>query len=288
MVDWRQLQRWGIDEQRLPVGTVVRFREAGIWQSYKWYILGFLAAMILESLLILTLFVESRKRRASEKVLKELSGRLIHAADDERQRLARELHDDFGQRLGLLSVGLDMLRLESNADSTSSHQELQEFVNDVKGLARDIQDLSHRLHTSKLYVLGLKVAVKDVCQQISRQHNLNIQLQADELPSKLSEDLSLCFYRVAQEAINNAIKHSHSTRIEVKLGNSGGRICLRIKDFGVGFHPTSDANGIGLASMRERLRMVGGSLQVKSSPGAGTELIAEAKVIPPATSSCAA
>jgi signal transduction histidine kinase len=95
MVDWRQLRRWGLDEKRLPVGTIVRFREASVWEGYKWYILGFLAAVTLESLLIVTLFVEARKRRASEKVLKELSGRLIHAAEDERQRIARELHDDF-------------------------------------------------------------------------------------------------------------------------------------------------------------------------------------------------
>jgi len=86
----------------------VRFREASVWQTYKWYIIAFLAAMILELLLVATLFVEARKRRRSENALKELSGRLIHAAKEERQRLARELHDDFQQRLALLSVGLDM------------------------------------------------------------------------------------------------------------------------------------------------------------------------------------
>jgi hypothetical protein len=148
--------------------------------------------------------------------------------------------------------------------------------------------VSHRLHSSKLRLLGLKVALTEICRQVSRQHNLDIQLQAGELSSALSEDLSLCFYRIAQEALNNAVKHSHSTRIEVKLGDSSGRLWMRIKDFGVGFDPTSHANGIGLAAMRERLRMVGGSLQVKSSPGVGTELTAEAKVMTAATSSPAA
>jgi signal transduction histidine kinase len=288
MVDWRQLQRWGLDEKRLPPGTVVRFREASVWQSYKWYIFSFLVAMTLESLLIVTLFVEVRKRRASEKILKELSGRLIHAAEEERQRLARELHDDFAQRLSLLSVGLDILHHESSADGTSLHQRLKELGKDVKELAGDVHDLSHRLHSSKLRLLGLKVALTEICRQVSRQHNLDIQLQAGELSSALSEDLSLCFYRIAQEALNNAVKHSHSTRIEVKLGDSSGRVWMRIKDFGVGFDPTSHANGIGLAAMRERLRMVGGSLQVKSSPGVGTELTAEAKVMTAATSSHAA
>jgi signal transduction histidine kinase len=288
MVDWRQMQRWGLDEKRLPAGTVVRFREASVWQSYKWYILSSLAAMTLESLLIVTLFVEARKRRTSEKILKELSGRLIHAAEEERQRLARELHDDFAQRLSLLSVGLDILHQQSSADGTSLHQRLQELGRDVKELAGDVHNLSHRLHSSKLRLLGLKAALTEVCRQVSRQHNLDIQLQAGELSSGLSEDVSLCFYRVAQEALNNAVKHSHSTRVEVKLGDSRGRVWMRIKDFGVGFDPTARANGIGLAAMRERLRMVGGSLQVKSSPGVGTELTAEAKVVTPAISSHAA
>jgi len=288
MVDWRQVRRWGLDEKRLPVGTVVRFRESSVWEGYKWYILSFLAAMTLESLLIVTLFVEARKRRASEKVLKELSGRLIHAAEDERQRIARELHDDFQQRLALLSVGLDMLGQESPPNGTSLNQQLRAFGKDAEELAGDVHNLSHRLHSSQLEVLGLKEALKEVCRQVSHQHNIDIQVQADELSSKLSDDLSLCFYRIAQEALNNAVKHSHSTRIEVKLGNSGGRVWMRIKDFGVGFDATARANGIGLATMRERLRMVSGSLQIKSSPGVGTELTAEAKVVTPAVSSHAA
>jgi len=288
MVDWRQMQRWRLDEKRLPPGSVVRFREAGVWQSYKWYILSFLAAMTLESLLIVTLFVEARKRRRSEKILKELSGRLIHAGEEERQRLARELHDDFAQRLALLSVGLDLLLQDSSADGVSLHRRMQELWNDVKELASDVHNLSHRLHSSKLRLLGIKMALKEVCGQVSRQHNVDIQLEAGELPLELSDDVSLCFYRVAQEALNNAVKHSHSRRIEVKLNNSRGRVRMRIKDFGVGFDPDARANGIGLAAMRERLRMVGGSLHVKSSPGVGTELTAEAKIGTRANSSRAA
>jgi signal transduction histidine kinase len=288
MVDWRQMRHWGLDGKRLPAGTVVRFREPTVWQSYKWYILGFLAAMILQSLLIVTLFAESRKRRASEKVLKQLSGRLIHATEEERKRLARELHDDFQQRLSLLSVGLDVLCQKSPANGTSLHQQLKTLAKDVQELAADVHNMSHRLHSSKLQVLGLKSALKEVCQQVSHQHNVDIQLQADELPLRLSDDLSLCFYRIAQEGLNNAVKHSHSSRIEVRLGNSGGRVWMRIKDFGVGFDVTARADGIGLAAMRERLRLVGGALQIKSSPGVGTELTAEAEVVTRALSSQAA
>lgn len=236
MVDWRQLRRWGLDEKRLPAGTVVRFREASVWQTYRWYILSFVAAMILELLLIVTLFVEARKRRASETALKVLSGRLIHAAEEERQRLARELHDDFSQRLALLSVTIDMLRQESPA-ATPLQQRLHELQKNANDIGTDIHSLSHRLHSSKLRLLGLKAALTEVCRQVSRQHNLEIQLQAAGLPSDLSDDLSLYLYRVAQESLNNAVKHSHSARIEVKLGNSGGHVWMRIKDYGVGFDP---------------------------------------------------
>ena len=283
-VDWRELQRWGLDEKRLPAGTVVRFREASVWRIYRRYILSFLAALTLESLLIVTLLVEGRKRRTSEKMLKELSGRLIHTAEEERQRLARELHDDFGQRLTLLAVSLEMLGEEVPVDGTSLQETLQELGDDVKELSGDIHNLSHRLHSSKLQLLGLKAALKEVCRQVSRQHNIEIQLEASELPLKLPDDLSLCFYRVAQEALNNAVKHSHSRRIEVNLGDSGGHVWMRIKDFGVGFDPSARGNGIGLAAMRERLRLVSGSLHVRSSPGVGTELTAEANVMTRATS----
>ena len=288
MVDWRQLRRWGFDEKRLPAGTVVRFREANLWQAYKRYIIGFVSGMILELSLIVWLFVEARKRRMSENMLKKLSGRLINATEEERQRLARELHDDFAQRLALLSVGVDRLRQASPADATWFQRELQELEKDVKEIGGDIHNLSHRLHSSKLRLLGLKIALKDVCRQVSLQHKIDIELKADEVPSQLSDDLSLCFYRIAQEGLNNAVKYSHSKRIEVTLGTSGENLCMRIRDFGVGFDPASTNGGIGLAAMRERLRMVDGSLQIKSSLGVGTELTAKAKVVRQPTISHAA
>lgn len=278
MVDWRQLKRWGLDEKRLPAGAIVRFREPSVWQTYKRYVIGFLSALILELSLIVWLFMEARKRQMSENKLKGLSGRLINASEEERQRLARELHDDFGQRLALLSVGVDMLRQAFPANETRLQQGLQELETDVKEIAADIHNLSHRLHSSKLRLLGLKVALKDVCRQVSLQYKVDIQLEGGEIPSHVSDDLSLCFYRIAQEALNNAVKHSRSHRIEVRLDSSKENLWMRIRDFGVGFDPTTTNGGIGLAAMRERLRMVNGSLDIKSSPGAGTDLTVKAKV----------
>src|SRR5262249_9730955 len=136
---------------------------------------------------------------------------------------------------------------------------------------------SHRLHSSKLQHLGLPAALKEVCRQMARQHHIDIDVTASDVSSPLPEDVSLCFYRVAQEALNNAVRHSHSPRVELHLENGHGRVRLAVKDFGVGFDPSARVDGLGLATMQERLRLVGGMLSIKSIAGGGTELIAEAK-----------
>jgi len=205
-----------------------------------------------------------------------LSGRLIALAEEERKHLARELHDDIGQRLSLLAVELDLLTVEQDC-AGSVRDKLNQALAEIKELATDVHNLSHRLHSSKLQHLGLPVALKEVCRQIARQHHISIDLQVGDVSSPLPEDVSLCFYRVAQEALSNAAKHSHSKRVEVHLDSSHGRVLLQIKDFGIGFDPTTPIDGLGLATMQERLRMVGGTLSIRSAAGSGTELIAEAK-----------
>ena len=204
-----------------------------------------------------------------------LSGRLITLAEEERKHLARELHDDIGQRLSLLAVELDLLTIEQEFEG-SVRDKLKQALAELKELTTDVHNLSHRLHSSKLQHLGLPVALKEVCRQIARQHDIEIELQAADPSSSLPEDVSLCFYRVAQEALSNVVKHSQSKRVEVHLSSSGGHVLLQIKDFGVGFNPATQIDGLGLATMQERLRMVGGILSIRSAAGNGTELTAEA------------
>jgi len=205
-----------------------------------------------------------------------LSGRLINVAEEERRHLARELHDDIGQRLSLLALNLDILSNEPNLEG-SVRAELERALAELKELATDVHNLSHRLHSTKLQHLGLPAALREVCRQMAGQHHIDIDLQADSSALPLAEDVSLCLYRVAQEALNNAIKHSHSKRVEVHFDNDHRRVLLQIKDFGVGFDPAAQVDGLGLATMQERLRMVGGTLSIRSIAGTGTELTAVAK-----------
>ena len=206
-----------------------------------------------------------------------LTGRLITLAEEERKHLARELHDDIGQRLSLVAVELDLLTVEHEC-AGPVRDKLNRTLAEIKELATDIHNLSHRLHSSKLQHLGLPIALKEVCRQMASQHRIDIDLQTGSVPSTLPEDVSLCLYRIAQEALSNAVKHSQSKRIEVGLNSSNGRVMLEVKDFGIGFDPATQIGGLGLATMQERLRMIGGTLSIHSIPGMGTELIAEARM----------
>ncbi len=277
MVDARQLKRWGIAERKLPPGTIIRFKLQSTWELYRWYFLAALFLVLFQSLLIVTLVVQGRRLRHSEATLKDLSRHLINAQEDERRRIARELHDDFGQRLALLKIELEMLSQEKMPILRLGGREpLQNLLASVGDLAKDIQDLSHRLHSSKLQYIGLKGALTDLGRQISKQHQISIDLRAGDLIGPVPDETALCFYRVAQEALHNAAKHSGASQIVVAVSGKNALLKMRITDNGHGFDQAEASFGLGLASMRERLQMIGGNLEVISKPGAGTRLTAEA------------
>jgi signal transduction histidine kinase len=279
VVDWRQLQRWGIREKQLPSGTIVRFRTPSVWEQYKWYLLAGLAAIAAQFALILKLVVEMRRGKKSNLAINSLTGRLITASEEERKRIARELHDDVGQRLSLVCMDLNMMESDSQNKATakcSLHQSLQQ----LNEIVTDVHSLSHQLHSSKLQMLGLEVALREVCQQLARQHEMDVQLTTEDIPFPLREDLALCFYRVAQEALNNSVKHSGSARAEVRVAARDGTLRMTIKDYGAGFDNKVAADGLGLATMRERLKLVEGDLLVNSKPGGGTEVTAQARLDP--------
>jgi len=279
VVDWRQLQRWNISERNLPPGTIVQFRVSSFWDQYKWYVLAGCTAIVAQLALIVILIMEMRRRKKSDFAIKGLSGRLINAGEEERKRIARELHDDIGQRLSLLSMELDGLGRDLPANQ-AARESLSQSLQQVNEIVTDVHNLSHHLHSSKLQMLGLQVALREVCQQMARQHEIEIQLTADNIPSPLPEDLALCFYRVAQEALNNSVKHSGSASAELKVAVRDGTLRMTIKDYGAGFDAKVAANGLGLATMRERLKLVEGELLVNSKPGEGTEVTAQARLKP--------
>jgi two-component system sensor histidine kinase UhpB len=210
--------------------------------------------------------------------LQQFTPRLISAQEKEKQRISRDLHDDIGQRLALLKVGLEMVDQTIPFERAVEHAQMRSLLAQLDDLATDVHNISHQLHSSRLELLGLSVALKGVCQQLADQYGTVIDLTTQKLPQTFPAELSLCFYRIAQEALMNALKHSGSRRIDVSLDCRGQILRMRIKDFGIGFDPSVLGKGLGLVTMQERLKMVGGVLRVNSVQGKGTELEAEAKI----------
>ena len=277
-IDARQLRRWHISQSRIPPGSEVSFREVDLWEQYRWQIAGVFSLILFQSLLITALFFQRARRHAAEMALRlsyeevrQLAGRLINAQEEERSRIARDLHDDVGQRVASLSIGLSSLKRRV-ADSDETRSELSRLQLQTTGLAKDLRDLSHELHQGALEHVGLPDALRERCDQISRESDIQIKLEVADGWTEVADDIKLCLYRVAQEALHNIAKHAHATMGCVAIAHQNGRVVMRISDNGVGFAtqgPTGP-QGIGLLSMRERVRMLGGSFEVKSAASTGT------------------
>ena len=398
MVDWRQLRRWGLDDKRLPAGTVVQFHEASVWESYKWYIIGGIVLILAETLLILGLILQRARARRAETHLREsearfrlvantapvmiwtagtdhkcsyvnktwldftgrpleaelgdgwvegihpddlrcclqtyteafnrresielqyrlrrkdgeyrwilddgvprfnpdgtfagyigsciditerklaeeslatIGRRLIEAHEAERTWIGRELHDDINQRLALLAISLD--RWSHDASTNEVTELVRHTRARITEIAQDVQGLSHRLHSSKLDYLGLVTAAKSFCRELSERSTVEIVFEHAGIPPTLSKEVSLCLFRVLQEGLQNAVKHSGVRSFTVDLQGTEESIELTVTDFGNGFEEQEafTRHGLGMISMRERLQLVHGELSVKSHPGAGTTI----------------
>ncbi len=216
-------------------------------------------------------------RRSAEEGLLDLSGRLISAQEDERARIARELHDDFSQRLALLAMQLAQVSESLPSSNKAVGKNLDIMWEGISDLSSDIHRLSHQLHSSKLHHVGLVAAAKSLCDETGQQHRIQIEFVHRELPDEISADVELCFFRIVQEALNNIVKHSGAKQAHVEFVGTASHIRLRIVDNGVGFDPNAKAarGGLGLASMRERLRLLGGRIALRSRPMEGTEIVVE-------------
>jgi len=279
--DWEQFQalRAGIVRSYQIEKRYLRKGGSRIWGQLN---VSMLVRSGQPTMVLATVEDITEKRAALEELtrahseLQQFTPLLLAAQEEERRRISRELHDDFGQRLSLLMVELDALGREL-PEETAGHAKIGRLLGELGELGSDIHNMSHQLHSRKLQFLGLSAALKDICQQFGTQYHITVHLTAEELP-ELPREVSLCFYRVAQEALANAAKHSKSTRIEVNLLTEGKVLRMRIKDFGRGFDPEMQRSGLGLISMQERLRMIGGAMQIHTMPGQGTEVEAEASL----------
>jgi len=209
------------------------------------------------------------ERKLAEEALSTINQRLIEAQEEERAHLARELHDDINQRLALLTTRLSALARA--ASTTEGKRTLEEAHEEVVSLTKDIQGLSHRLHPPRLEYLGIADAAAALCREISSQQGVEVCFQRESVPVELPKRISVCLYRVLQESLQNAAKHSSAEQIEVFLRGGGDHIELTIRDFGAGFDlEAATACGLGLTSMKERLRAVDGRLTIETKPQRGT------------------
>jgi signal transduction histidine kinase len=376
--DWRELRRWRINENRLPAGSVVQFREPTLWQRYKWYVLASVSVSLVEGLLIWSLLAnltrrqraeqslrESRnrlgailetaiegiitvdgqgiiesvnpsaekmfgyaaneligqqlsrlfptatdaeaggcrkdglllpielerseiireggrsftyfvrditERKRSEQMVLELGKRLLRAQEEERARLARELHDDITQRLARLAMDSGRIGFEKNnsAMGPAMHGVHEELVR----LSEDVHTLAYRLHPALLDRLGLANALKVECERFSQQESTQVNVKAEEVPVHVPRDVALCLFRVTQEALRNVGRHARAASVDVSVQPSDAGLRLTVMDNGIGFSydETRQHPSLGLASMQERVRLLGGRMTVESKPSRGTTL----------------
>jgi PAS domain S-box-containing protein len=222
--------------------------------------------------------------RQAESVLRELSGRLISSQEEERRRVARELHDHIGQELALLCVQAQRIDSGLSDEEHTTRADVHELYKRIKEIATDVSKLSHRLHSSELDFLGLSAAAERLCRDFANQHGIDLDYHITNVPPRLDSGKSLCFYRVLQEALQNVAKHSHATRVVVELLGKENQLILKVSDNGSGFEidKVRFESGLGLVSIRERLHLIGGRYTLTSKIGHGTTLTASVAIPSPA------
>jgi signal transduction histidine kinase len=218
--------------------------------------------------------IDVTDRKEAEQTMATVSGRLIEAQEEERHRIARELHDDISQRLALLSVELQGLTEVHPKSSAELRDRAEHLLKRTSQISSDIHALSHRLHSSKLDYMGAVAAMAGFCSEITAQTGLEIDFEHIDVPGSLPQDISLCLFRVLQEGLRNAVKYSGAQHFKVELRGVPGAILLLIRDSGAGFDPEAAMKngGLGLISMRERVSLVKGTISIASKPMVGTEI----------------
>jgi len=272
--DWRELKRWGIDLARLPAGSEIRFQPPLFWNEHRILIITALAVFLLQAALLIGLVRQRIRRQRAEGEAQALSGRLITAHEDERRWLARELHDDITQRLAGLAI--DAAKLPEGDLTPSESDARRSIRGGLVQLSEDVHNLSYRLHPSMLDDLGLVEALKAECDRVARSESVRVDVEADALPPSVPKDVALGVYRVAQEALRNIGRHAKASIVQLSLALSDGGLLLAISDNGSGFELGLQTRrpSLGHASMRERIRLLGGKLDIQSTPGGGTTVVA--------------
>ena len=282
MFDWNELKRWHVPESRLPYASVVLFREPSLWERTKWLWAPTLLIMLALSVFGAYLQYNQRQLKLAKERERHLSSELINAEEQERRRIASELHDDFSQRLAVLSLGLENVDEATPASLADVHERLHELVRSTSELSTDLHTLSHQLHSSTLESLGLVPAVAALCKEFTANQGIRVDFTSTEIPRSVHPDTALCVFRIVQEGLRNLKRHSGAEQAKVDLKMTGERLEVTLRDEGYGFdlQALHKNEGLGIRSMEECARSLGGKFEIHSESGKGTTLKARLPLTP--------
>jgi signal transduction histidine kinase len=273
MFDWRQLQRWGFSERDLPPGSTLEFKVPTAWEQYRWRIVGAVALIVAQFILMSGLLIQRHRRKRAEKSLRDMAGRLLQTQDDERRRIARDLHDGTGQHLSGIALSVGQVL----ADFPPGHDRLRQLLQDSHVASRqalnEVRAVSYALHPPILDGLGLVPALRWYLDGLKKRTSLQINFDAPSELSNATPDTQRTLFRIVQESVTNILRHSGGTAMKVRLLDIERRIMLEIEDDGHGMsveelqRPVGAASlGVGIAGMRERVRQLHGTFNISSSP----------------------
>ena len=282
MFDWRELKRWDFSERNLPPGSTVEFMTPTLWEEYRWRIIGVLVLLVLQSVLIIGLLINRSHRRKAEASVRDMTGQLLESQDEERRRIARDLHDGTGQHLSGMALTIGQVL----ADFPPGHERLRSLLQDSHVASRlaleEVRTVSYVLHPPILDGLGLVPALRWYLEGLQKRTNLKIDFVASEdlSLSRLSPEAERALFRIVQESVTNVLRHSGGTAMTVKLASDAAGMTLEIGDDGRGMSAVqmsqvegAAALGVGIAGMRERVRQLGGTFKIESGAD-GTKVTA--------------
>jgi signal transduction histidine kinase len=274
LFDWRELQRWNLDQSKLPPGSTILFRQPTLWERHKRTLLTGLLIFVTLSLLTSYLLFKRKQLKLAEKAHDQLSGMLITSQEKERSRLASEIHDDFSQRLALLALGLENAEEAIGTSPVEAVKQVHSLSNSASEIGADLHTLSHRLHSSTLEALGLVPGVSALCKEFAIQQGIEIDFLSENIPRTVHPDVALCLFRIVQEGLRNLKKHSGVTNAQVRLHRAGEKLMVFVSDEGLGFdvRDLREREGLGIRSMEERAYLLGGRFEVHSELGKGTRI----------------
>ncbi len=217
--------------------------------------------------------IDITERKLLEELRTNVNAWMINAQEEERRKISRELHDDFGQRLALLAVEIETLSQQMPERTSETVKMMDKLRSQTQKLSTDLHRLSRQLHPAILDQLGLGPAIRSLCSEISEQHGIKLKFSEHDVQDSIPQDIMLCLYRTVQEGLRNIVKHSGAKDAKIELTGSRDAIHLRIVDSGVGFNPiVAGRKGLGLISIEERSRLVRGEVSLKSHPSQGTSI----------------